>query len=150
MDSNWPVYYVWSSSIAYAAFAIACSVSIMFIIISKYQNAGGNTLSIASSFPPAEILDCINRRKIRTGFVWLTLSLIIGAFWSNFAWGTFWAGTPLEIWSLLGWLIYFCAVWRSRREIEGVWASWQSIASFLVFIVIFAAFHQLFRVTVCY
>ena len=36
----------------------------------------------------------------------LTLGIITGAAWANYAWGTYWSWDPKETWSLIVWLIY--------------------------------------------
>ncbi len=40
------------------------------------------------------------------GFPLLTLGIVTGAVWANYAWGSYWSWDPKETWSLIVWLIY--------------------------------------------
>jgi ABC-type transport system involved in cytochrome c biogenesis permease subunit len=45
-------------------------------------------------------------RMICAGFPLLTLGLILGSLWGQFAWGDYWGWDPKEQWSLASWLVY--------------------------------------------
>ena len=82
-------------------------------------------------FPPIRVLDDLNYRAIMIGFPLLTLGIITGAAWANYAWGTYWSWDPKETWSLIVWFIYaaflharFTRGWVGRR------AAWLSIIGF--------------------
>jgi len=45
-------------------------------------------------------------RMVRLGFPLLTLGLVLGAWWGNRAWGSYWNWDPKELWSLVTWLVY--------------------------------------------
>jgi ABC-type transport system involved in cytochrome c biogenesis permease subunit len=45
-------------------------------------------------------------RMICAGFPLLTLGLILGSYWGQFAWGDYWGWDPKELWSLASWLVY--------------------------------------------
>ena len=36
----------------------------------------------------------------------MTLGIILGAIWANYAWGGYWSWDPKETWSLIVWFIY--------------------------------------------
>ena len=40
------------------------------------------------------------------GFPLLTIGLILGSYWAQFAWGDYWGWDPKELWSLASWLVY--------------------------------------------
>jgi cytochrome c-type biogenesis protein CcsB len=40
------------------------------------------------------------------GFPLLTIGIITGAAWANYAWGTYWSWDPKETWSLIVWFVY--------------------------------------------
>ncbi|MBI5062206.1 MAG: cytochrome c biogenesis protein CcsA, partial [Desulfatitalea sp.] len=48
----------------------------------------------------------INYKSIVIGFPMLTLGIITGAAWANYAWGSYWSWDPKETWSLITWFIY--------------------------------------------
>ncbi len=73
-------------------------------------------------FPSDHALDDLNYRSIMVGFPLLTLGIVTGAAWANYAWGTYWSWDPKETWSLITWFIYaaylharFTAGWRGKK-----------------------------------
>ncbi len=134
LQSNWLTYHVVTCFLGYAAFAVACGVSIMYLIkVGKEKDhpedspAGG----ILGLFPSARILDDINYKSIMIGFPLLTLGIITGAIWANYAWGTYWSWDPKETWSLIVWFIYAAFLHaRITRGWAGKKAAWLSIVGF--------------------
>jgi len=134
LQSNWLTYHVITCFLGYAAFAVACGVSIMYLIKSgKEEKSAGESPAggLLSLFPNARILDDINYKAIMIGFPLLSLGIITGAAWANYAWGTYWSWDPKETWSLIVWFIYaaflharFTRGWVGRR------AAWLSIVGF--------------------
>jgi len=133
LQSNWLTYHVITCFLGYAAFAVACGVSIMYLIKVKSEekatDAAGGILSL---FPPTKVLDDLNYKAIMVGFPLLTLGIITGAAWANYAWGTYWSWDPKETWSLIVWFVYaaflharFTKGWVGKR------AAWLSIIGFV-------------------
>jgi cytochrome c-type biogenesis protein CcsB len=108
LQSNWLLYHVITCFLGYAAFAVACGISIMYLIKEKLEGATGNASAggLLAMFPSIKILDDLNYKAIMIGFPLLTLGIITGAAWANYAWGTYWSWDPKETWSLIVWLIY--------------------------------------------
>jgi cytochrome c-type biogenesis protein CcsB len=108
LQSNWLLYHVITCFLGYAAFAVACGISIMYLIKARQEGdsdtpqAGG----VIGMFPSIRILDDLNYRAIMIGFPLLTLGIVTGAAWANYAWGTYWSWDPKETWSLIVWFIY--------------------------------------------
>jgi len=82
-------------------------------------------------FPSTKVLDDLNYKAIMIGFPMLTIGIITGAAWANYAWGTYWSWDPKETWSLIVWFIYaaflharFTRGWVGRR------VAWLSIFGF--------------------
>jgi cytochrome c-type biogenesis protein CcsB len=78
--------------------------------------------SFRTLFPDMKFLDELNYRSIMVGFPMLTLGIITGAAWANYAWGTYWSWDPKETWSLITWFIYaaflharITAGWRGKK-----------------------------------
>ena len=125
LQSNWLTYHVITCFLGYAAFAVACGVSIMYLIKAgkEGENAGDSPAGgILSLFPSTKILDDINYKSIMIGFPLLSLGIITGAAWANYAWGTYWSWDPKETWSLIVWFIYaaflharFTRGWAGKR-----------------------------------
>jgi cytochrome c-type biogenesis protein CcsB len=109
LQSNWLTYHVITCFLGYAAFAVACGVSIMYLIkVGKEEKHPDDSPvgGIVGLFPSARVLDDINYKAIMIGFPLLSLGIITGAAWANYAWGTYWSWDPKETWSLIVWFIY--------------------------------------------
>ncbi|MEI6305244.1 MAG: c-type cytochrome biogenesis protein CcsB [Deltaproteobacteria bacterium] len=133
LQSNWLLYHVITCFLGYAAFAVACGISIMYLIKAKYDE-NGQTVgegSIMGIFPPIKVLDDLNYRSIMIGFPLLTLGIITGAAWANYAWGTYWSWDPKETWSLIVWFVYAAFLHaRITKGWVGKRAAWLSIVGF--------------------
>ncbi len=108
LQSNWLMYHVVTCFLGYAAFAVACGISIMYLLREKLEQGAGNAPAggMLSMFPSIRILDDLNYRAIMIGFPLLTLGIVTGAAWANYAWGTYWSWDPKETWSLIVWFVY--------------------------------------------
>src|ERR1039457_2137872 len=134
LQSNWLLYHVITCFLGYAAFAVACGVSIMYLIKASHEENTSNTASaggLMSLFPPTRILDDLNYRAIMIGFPLLTIGIITGAAWANYAWGTYWSWDPKETWSLIVWFVYAAFLHaRFTRGWVGKRAAWLSVIGF--------------------
>jgi cytochrome c-type biogenesis protein CcsB len=129
LQSNWLLYHVITCFLGYAAFAVACGISIMYLLIADKQITGEN--GILSMFPPIRVLDDLNYKAIMIGFPLLTLGIVTGAAWANYAWGTYWSWDPKETWSLIVWFVYAAFLHaRITRGWVGKRAAWLSIIGF--------------------
>jgi cytochrome c-type biogenesis protein CcsB len=118
LQSNWLAFHVITCFFGYAAFAVSFGISLLFLIQHRWEmiSAGIGWL------PNTKKLDEINYRAIVLGFPMLTVGIITGAAWANYAWGNYWSWDPKETWSLITWLIYAAFLharitrdWRGRR-----------------------------------
>ncbi len=133
LQSNWLLYHVITCFLGYAAFAVACGISIMYLIKAKHDASGQNAgeSSVMSMFPPIKVLDDLNYRAIMVGFPLLTLGIITGAAWANYAWGTYWSWDPKETWSLIVWFVYAAFLHaRITKGWVGKRAAWLSVIGF--------------------
>ncbi len=119
LKSNWLIAHVFTCFLGYAAFAIACGISMMYLI--KISDTL-NKISIVKQLPDIKILDDLTYKMIVFGFFFLTLGIITGAVWANSAWGRYWGWDPKETWSLITWFIY--ATLLHARLMKG-WAGKQ-------------------------
>jgi cytochrome c-type biogenesis protein CcsB len=119
LQSNWLAVHVITCFLGYAAFAIACGVSVAYMIQTKKKASGHSPISW---LPSPQTLDEINYKAIAIGFPLLTLGIITGAAWASYAWGSYWSWDPKETWSLITWFIYaaflharYTHEWRGSR-----------------------------------
>ncbi|TRO79786.1 c-type cytochrome biogenesis protein CcsB [Trichloromonas acetexigens] len=131
LQSNWLTYHVITCFLGYAAFAVACGASIMYLLMIGREERKGNNQGLMGIFPSAKVLDDINYKAIMFGFPMLSLGIITGAAWANYAWGTYWSWDPKETWSLIIWFIYAAFLHaRFTRGWVGRKAAWLSIIGF--------------------
>lgn len=133
LQSNWLLYHVITCFLGYAAFAVACGISIMYLIKASVEGTENSAQAggLMSMFPPLKVLDDLNYRAIMIGFPLLTLGIITGAAWANYAWGTYWSWDPKETWSLIVWFVYAAFLHaRITKGWVGKRAAWLSIIGF--------------------
>jgi cytochrome c-type biogenesis protein CcsB len=113
LQSNWLTIHVTTCFFGYAAFSVSFGISLLYLIKEKKN---------ANWLPSASLLDEINYKSIVIGFPMLTLGIVTGAAWANYAWGSYWSWDPKETWSLITWFIYaaflharFSRDWRGRK-----------------------------------
>jgi cytochrome c-type biogenesis protein CcsB len=118
LQSNWLAIHVITCFFGYAAFAVSFGISVLFLI----QDRREGYKRPVGWLPSTQILDEINYRSIIIGFPMLTVGIITGAAWANYAWGSYWSWDPKETWSLITWLIYAAFLharvsrdWRGRK-----------------------------------
>ena len=125
LQSNWLTYHVITCFLGYAAFAVSCGASIIYLI------RGDDDKGFHGVLPSKTILDDINYKSIMLGWPLLTLGIVTGAAWANYAWGTYWSWDPKETWSLIVWFIYSAFIHaRFTRGWAGARVAWLSIFAF--------------------
>ncbi len=74
------------------------------------------------ALPQKKLLDNLSYKTIMVAFPLMTLVIITGAIWANYAWGTYWSWDPKETWSLITWIVYALYLharitigWHGRR-----------------------------------
>ena len=119
LQSNWLTIHVTTCFFGYASFAVSFGVSILYLI----RDGEGSPMEGGSKWlPSTPILDEINYKSIVIGFPMLSLGIITGAAWANYAWGSYWSWDPKETWSLITWFVYAAFLharltrdWRGRK-----------------------------------
>ncbi|MBI5560573.1 MAG: c-type cytochrome biogenesis protein CcsB [Deltaproteobacteria bacterium] len=118
---GWLDFHVFTTFVGYAAFAISFGLSLMFLLREGFELRGIKNLLI-DRLPDSRTLDELSYRAIAWGFPFLTVGIVSGAVWANYAWGTYWGWDPKETWSLITWFIYAAYLharvtrgWRGRR-----------------------------------
>ncbi|EHQ88374.1 c-type cytochrome biogenesis protein CcsB [Desulfosporosinus youngiae] len=131
LKSKWLTFHVLTATLAYGAFAISFGLGIMYLLKLGKGNEKSNSQGIISRFPALEIIDELSYKVIGFAFPLLTLCIITGAIWANYAWGTYWSWDPKETWSLITWIIYAAYLharlmygWKGKR------AAWMTVFGF--------------------
>lgn len=126
LKSNWLLIHVITAIIAYGALAISFALALMYLWRQRIENAGEQG-TVMSMLPSLVILDKLVNRCIHFALPFLTLLIVTGAVWAEYAWGSYWRWDPKETWSLITWLIYAIYLhgrvslgWRGKKAMN--WA----------------------------
>lgn len=134
LKSQWLTFHVFTAMLAYGAFAVSFGLGIMYLLKADSGSAAGKNSkgSWVSKFPDENTLDELAYKIIGFAFPMLTLCIVTGAIWANYAWGTYWSWDPKETWSLITWIIYAAYLharlmygWKGKR------AAWMAILGFV-------------------
>ena len=122
LQSNWLHAHVVTCFISYASFALSCAMSIVYLMKLREKERGRKETRLMALFPSLDSLDALVYKTIVVGFPLLTLGIITGAAWADYAWGAYWSWDPKETWSLITWFVYaiflharFAREWRGKR-----------------------------------
>ncbi len=148
LESYWLPVHVTLAFLGNAFFTLAFLFGVMYLIQEHYLKShrpGG----LYFVLPSLQILDELNYKCLQYGFPLLTLAIITGAIWSEYALGSYWLWEPRQIWSLITWFLYAALLhgrltsgWRGRKAAlfsGGAFAV--LIGSFLIINIISGAAH---------
>lgn len=135
LQTAWLPAHVAPVLLGYAIFALAACISFVYLLQErqlKHKRRG-----IFRRLPSLERLDDLNYRCVAWGFALFTAGILTGSLLAKATWGTFWSWEPVQVLSVLAWLLYAVllqtrsAGWRGRR------AAALTIAGFALLIVSF-------------
>jgi cytochrome c-type biogenesis protein CcsB len=119
--SIWLPIHVLFAQLAYGAFAIASGIGLLYILKDNKERKGAAS-AFYNKFPKLEVLDENMFRFVVYGFIAELIMIVAGAIWAKNLWGSYWAWDPVEVWSLVSWLLYGLAIhlrvtmgWRGRK-----------------------------------
>lgn len=109
--------------IAYGALCLSFLAGVLYLL-QEHQLKKKRFTFWYELLPPLDRLDEICHRLITFAFPLLTIGIILGSVWAEYAWGKFWDWNAKETWSLITWLIYACYYysryvqgWRGRKAV---------------------------------
>ena len=113
LRSYWLAFHVSTAVISYGAFTISFALSAAYLLKEK---------GLLKRLPEQEILDEVSYKMIFVGMPFLTIMLVTGSVWAEYAWGRFWSWDPKETFALVTWLVYALYLhirlmrgWKGRR-----------------------------------
>lgn len=116
LQSKWLWVHIIGASTGFSAVLTAAAFGLLFLL--KERRSGG----VYDKIPDLETLDDLGYRFISGGFIMLGLMIVSGSLWSNQVKGNYWNWDPVEVWSLITWLVYGIYLhlritmgWRNRR-----------------------------------
>ena len=116
LQSAWIWIHIAGATTGFAAVLVAAALGLLYLL--KMKGEGG----VYEKFPSLEVLDGMSYRFVVGGFTLYGVMIVSGAFWADGVKGTFWNWDPVEVWSLISWLIYGIYLhlrvtfgWRGQR-----------------------------------
>lgn len=148
LQSWWLWVHIVAATTGFGSVLMAAGFGLLFLLRERKQ--GG----LYDRLPEPGAIDTLGYRFVAGGFTMYGLMIVSGAFWANQVKGTFWNWDPVEVWSLISWLIYGIYLhlritlgWRGRR------LAWYSLGAMLVMIISYwgipfsvETFHSGFRI----
>jgi cytochrome c-type biogenesis protein CcsB len=101
LKSFWLIFHVLSNDLAVVTIVLALAFSVLYIL--KERNEGKR--HFYKKLPPLPVLDEYVYRFMSLTFVFWTIMIVTGSMWANQAWGSYWSWDPVEVWSLITWLL---------------------------------------------
>jgi cytochrome c-type biogenesis protein CcsB len=121
LKSFWHPFHVFFAFLGNAIFTLAFCCGILYLI-QEHQLKAKKMGAITRRLPSLKVLDDLNYQALKFGFPLLTLGIITGAIWAEYAWGRYWNWDPKETWSLITWFLYAALLhqrltvgWRGRK-----------------------------------
>ncbi|MDY6843030.1 MAG: c-type cytochrome biogenesis protein CcsB [Thermodesulfobacteriota bacterium] len=121
LKSFWMPIHITLCFLGEGIFSLAFCIGIMYLIQER-QIKKKRLSTIYHRLPSLKVLDDLNYKCLTIGFPLLTLGIITGSIWAEFAWGSYWSWDPKETWSLITWFIYAALLhgrlnvgWKGRR-----------------------------------
>jgi cytochrome c-type biogenesis protein CcsB len=148
LQSGWLWAHIVGATIGFASVLMSAGLALMYLL--KENRSGG----IYDRLPSPADLDRFAYRFVAAGFIMYGLMIVTGALWADQAKGSYWNWDPVEVWSLVSWLVYGIYLhlritmgWRGRR------LAWYALGAVVVMIVSYwgipfsvETFHKGFRV----
>lgn len=121
LNSFWHPFHVIFAFLGNAIFTLTFCCGIMYLL-QEHQLKSKKMGALARRLPPLNLLDNLSYQSLKFGFPLLTLGIITGAVWAEYAWGRYWNWDPKETWSLITWLLYAALLhqrltvgWRGKK-----------------------------------
>jgi ABC-type transport system involved in cytochrome c biogenesis permease subunit len=147
LQSAWLWVHIVGASVGFSAVLVAAGLGLLYLV--KARGA-----AFAERLPEPKALDDLSYRFVVGGFTMYGVMLVSGAFWANQVKGFFWNWDPVEVWSLVSWLIYGIYLhlritfgWRGQRmAVYAIAAMLAMIVSYWGIPFTVETFHQGFRI----
>jgi ABC-type transport system involved in cytochrome c biogenesis permease subunit len=118
----------WSLTVPHAATPLAAALDNFWLFIhASFATAGAATFLVAAAYSTAFLLGPERLARLRVpgangtntkqiprtvstflllGFIMWGTMIASGAIWARVAWGRYWGWDPIELWSLISWILY--------------------------------------------
>lgn len=135
LNSIWLYIHISFAWLSYGAYTLAFGSGLAYIIRLKRESRGQD-LGMAAKLPDLEALDELTFRYIAFGFIADVVMIAAGSIWAKDLWGTYWGWDPVEIWSLISWLVYGVAIHlRLTMRWKGKKFAWYAVVAIITVII---------------
>jgi cytochrome c-type biogenesis protein CcsB len=121
LKSSWLLIHVMFAQLAFGAYAIASGMGLLYVLKDNKKRKGVEA-GFYEKFPRLEVIEENMFRFVVYGFIADAIMIIAGAIWAKDLWGSYWGWDPVEVWSLISWLLYGLGIhlrvtlgWRGRK-----------------------------------
>lgn len=121
LKSSWLLVHVLFAQVAFGAYAIASGFGLVYILKDNNRRKG-DPAGFYERFSRLEVIDESMFKFVVYGFITELIMIVAGAIWAKDLWGSYWGWDPVEVWSLVSWLLYGLAIhlrvtlgWRGRK-----------------------------------
>ena len=121
LKSSWLVIHVLFAQLAFGSYAIASGMGLLYVLKDKKVQQGIKS-RFYEKIPRLEIIEENMFRFVVYGFIADAIMIIAGAIWAKDLWGNYWGWDPVEVWSLISWLLYGLSIhlkvtlgWKGRK-----------------------------------
>lgn len=121
LRSFWHPFHVFFAFLGNASFSLAFCCGVLYLV-QEHRLKTKKVGALTQRLPSLKTLDDLNYQSLTLGFPLLTLGIITGAIWAEYAWGRYWDWDPKETWSLITWFLYAALLhqrltvgWRGRK-----------------------------------
>lgn len=142
-QSVWLPAHVGPAFAGYAIFTVAFCLSLTYLLQER-QLKSKRRSDLFRRLPSLETLDTLNYRFVTWGFALFTVGILTGSLLARDTWGALWSWEPVQVWSVVTWLLYAALVqarsigWRGRR------AATLTIVGFAVLVASFLSVNLIF------
>jgi cytochrome c-type biogenesis protein CcsB len=119
--SSWLIVHVLFAQLAFGAYVIASGFGLIYILKDRKIRHGIED-GFYAKLPRLEVIDESMFRFVVYGFIAEIIMIVSGSIWAKDLWGSYWGWDPVEVWSLISWLLYGLAIhlrvtlgWKGRR-----------------------------------
>lgn len=121
LKSSWLVIHVLFAQLAFGAYLVASGLGLMYLLKDS-RTRKGSLSPFYKRFPELPVIDETMFRFVVFGFITDAIMIAAGSIWAKDLWGSYWSWDPVEVWSLVTWLIYGLTIhlrvtlgWRGRK-----------------------------------
>lgn len=118
LESYWLVLHVVFAKLSFGSYLVAAGLAVTFLLKERRVEPEGFWAKV----PSPAVLDDLSYRFAALGFLFTGVMIAAGAVWANRAWGRYWGWDPVELWSLVVWLVFGLYLhlritfrWKGRR-----------------------------------